>query len=91
MLCGCEFVTHTPHSVPSSCTLCQPVLMVSTSDKKYRFGVPFELHTEQVGLHTRLNVPFEVLTKQVRLYVYCVCMYHTWLHMCATVYILTWC
>ena len=27
--------THTPHSVPSSCTPCQPLLVVSTSDKKY--------------------------------------------------------
>ena len=34
---------HTPHSVPSSCTPCQPVLVVSTSDKKYRFGVPFKV------------------------------------------------
>ena len=57
---GCVFVTHTLHSVPSSCTLCPPVLIVSTSDEKYRFGVTFELHTEQVGLHTRLSVVFEV-------------------------------
>ena len=35
--------THTPHSVPSSCTPCQPVLVVSTSEKKYRFGVPFKV------------------------------------------------
>ena len=35
--------THTPHSVPSLCTPCQPVLVVSTSDKKYRFGVPFKV------------------------------------------------
>ena len=35
--------THTPHSVPSSCTPCQPVLVVSTFDKKYRFGVPFKV------------------------------------------------
>ena len=41
----------TPHSVPSSCTLCQPVLIVSTSDKKYRFGVPFKVLTKQVGLY----------------------------------------
>ena len=36
------------HSVPSSCTLCQPVLIASTSDKKYRFGVPFKVLTKQV-------------------------------------------
>ena len=35
--------THTPYSVPSSCTPCQPVLVVSTSDKKSRFGVPFKV------------------------------------------------
>ena len=39
----------TLHSVPSSCTQCQPVLIVSTSDKKYRLGVPFKVLTEQVG------------------------------------------
>ena len=33
-------IIHAPHPVPSSCTLCQPVLIASTSDKKYRFGVP---------------------------------------------------
>ena len=36
------------HSVPSSCTVCQTVLIVSTSDKKYRFGVPFKVLTKQV-------------------------------------------
>ena len=46
------YVVDTLHSVPSSCTLCQPVLIVSTSDKKYRFGVPFKVLTKQVGLHT---------------------------------------
>ena len=37
--------THTPHSVPSSCHVmpCQPLLVVSTSDEKYRFGVPFKV------------------------------------------------
>ena len=29
----------TLHSVPSSCTLCQKVLIASISEKKYRFGV----------------------------------------------------
>ena len=39
-------------SVPSSCTLlCQPVLIASTSDKKYRFGVPLTVLTKQVGLY----------------------------------------
>ena len=47
----------TLHSVPSSCTLCQPVLVVSTSDEKYRFGVPFKVLTKQVGLHTCRVVP----------------------------------
>ena len=43
-LAGTYFwLVSTPHSVPSSCTLCQPVLTVSTSDKKYRFGVPFKV------------------------------------------------
>ena len=41
----------TLHSVPISCTLCQPVLIVSTSDKKYRFGVPFKVLTKQVRLY----------------------------------------
>ena len=45
-------ILYTPHSVPSSCTLCQPVLIVSTSDKKYRSGVPFGVPTKQVGLYT---------------------------------------
>ena len=33
------------YTVPSSCTLCQAVLIVSTSDEKYRFGVPFKVLT----------------------------------------------
>ena len=33
-----SWLVSTPHSAPSSCTLCQPVLMASTSDKRYRFG-----------------------------------------------------
>ena len=38
------WLLHTLHLVPSSCTPCQPVLIVvSTSDKKYRFGVPLEV------------------------------------------------
>ena len=46
-----SLLMHTPHSVPSSCTQCQPVLLASTSDKKYRFGVPFKVLTKQVGLY----------------------------------------
>ena len=42
---------HTLHSVPSSCTLCQPTLIEKTSDKKYRFGVPIKVLTKQVGLY----------------------------------------
>ena len=37
------WLTQTLHSVPISCTLCQTVLTVSTSEKKYRFGVPFKV------------------------------------------------
>ena len=40
-----SWLVSTLHSFPSSCTLCQPVLTVSTSDKKYRFGVPFKVLT----------------------------------------------
>ena len=43
------------HSVPSSCTLCQPALIVSISDKKYRFGMPFKVLTKQVGLYILLD------------------------------------
>ena len=45
-----SWVVSTPHSIPSSCTLCQPLLTVSTSDMKYRFGVPLKVFTKQVGL-----------------------------------------
>ena len=48
-----SWLVSTLHSVPSSCTLCQPVLIVSTSDKKYRFGVPFKVLAKQVGLYLR--------------------------------------
>ena len=33
-----SWLVSTPHSAPSSCTLCQPVLIASTSDKRFRFG-----------------------------------------------------
>ena len=46
-----SWLVSTLHSVPSSCTLCQTVLIGSTSDKKYRFGVPFRVLTKQVGLY----------------------------------------
>ena len=46
-----SLLVSTLHSVPSSCTLCTPVLIVSTSDKKYRFGGPFKILTKQVGLY----------------------------------------
>ena len=46
----------TLYLVPSSCTLCQPVLIVSTSDKKYRFGMPFKVLTKQVCLYDMLTV-----------------------------------
>ena len=57
---GCYGMYYTPSSLtqcivlseyPSSCTLCHSVLVVSTSDKKYRFGVPFKVLTKQVGLY----------------------------------------
>ena len=41
----------TLHSVLISCMPCQPVLIVSTSNKKYRFGVPSKVLTKQVGLY----------------------------------------
>ena len=33
------------HPVPSSCIVCQPVLIESNSDKKYRLGVPYKVPT----------------------------------------------
>ena len=44
-ICYCIHLTQS-----LACALCQPVLIASTSDKKYRFGVLFEVLTEQVGL-----------------------------------------
>ena len=41
----CQFTSLSP----SSCTPCQTVLIVGTSDKKYRFGVPFEVYTMQLA------------------------------------------
>ena len=46
-----SWLVHTPHSVPSLCTLCQPVLIVRTSGKKFTFGVPFKVLTRQVELY----------------------------------------
>ena len=43
------YIESTLHSLPSSCSLCQPVLIVSTSDKKYRFGVPFKVLVKQAS------------------------------------------
>ena len=37
-------------------TICQPVLMVSTSDEKYIFGVPFKVLSKQVGLYIKYYV-----------------------------------
>ena len=37
-------LVRTLHSVPNSCTLCQPVLIVITSDK-YKFNVPVKVLT----------------------------------------------
>ena len=36
-----SWLVHTLHLVPSSCKLCQQVLITSTLDKKYRFDVLF--------------------------------------------------
>ena len=38
-----SWLVSTLNLVPSSCTLCQTVLTVSTSDEKYIFGVPFKV------------------------------------------------
>ena len=45
-------LVHELHSDPSSCTLCQPLLIGSTPDKKYRFAALFEVLTKQVGMPT---------------------------------------
>ena len=37
VLCTYSWLVSTLHSVPSLCTLCQPVLIVSTSDEKYSY------------------------------------------------------
>ena len=34
---------------------CQPVLIVSTSDMKYRFGIPFNVLTKQGGLYVHFT------------------------------------
>ena len=39
-----EYTSLSPYS------LCQTVLIVSTSNEKYRLGVPFKVLTKQVGL-----------------------------------------
>ena len=39
------------HSVLSSHALCQPVLIVSTSVKKYRSGVPFKELTTSLAVY----------------------------------------
>ena len=47
-------------SVPSSCALCQLVLITSISDKKYTFIVPFQIPTKQVAPYlqnTRISLP----------------------------------
>ena len=36
---------------------CQPVLIASISDKKYRLDVPFEVLTNQVGLYVHNGFP----------------------------------
>ena len=61
--------THTPHSVPSSCTPCQPVLVVSTSDIKYRFGVPFKVLSKLGYIYTCIHIN---VCKYLHMYV---CMY----------------
>ena len=41
---------HTLHPVPGLCSLCQPELIASTLDEKYRFGVPFKVLGKRVRL-----------------------------------------
>ena len=58
-----SWLVSTPHSVPSSCTLCQPVLIVSTSDKKYRFGVPFKVKHIDCSTRTVLWSTLSIATQ----------------------------
>ena len=51
MLLFIHVYVHFTCSLSHTHTLCQPVQMVSTSDRKYRFGVPFKLLTKQVGFY----------------------------------------
>ena len=57
----------TPHSVPSSCTPCQPVLIASTSDKKYRFSVPFKVLNKKLNSVHRNVGPFVVIMRSISL------------------------
>ena len=72
-LVSMNWLVSMPYSVPSACTLCQPVLIVSTSDKKYRFGVPFKVLTKWAEL---VLVCMYVLYvhRYVSVFVHTVCM-----------------
>ena len=54
----------TLQSLLTSYTLCQPILIASTSDKKYRFGVPFKVLTTQVG-HYRVHIYLNLFFRQI--------------------------
>ena len=43
-------LVHTPQSLAHVRYVKQPVLIVGTSDKKYRFSVSFKVLTKQVGV-----------------------------------------
>ena len=46
-----SWLVSTLHSVDGSCTLCQLVRIVSTSGRRYRFGMLFKVLTKHVGLY----------------------------------------
>ena len=46
-----SWLVSTPHSVPSSCTLWQLVVIASNLAKMCRFGVPFTVLTKQGRLY----------------------------------------
>ena len=72
--------THTPHSVPSSCTPCQPVLVVSTSDKSTDLVCPSRyLASWTIYAHLRTYKRMYICT-YVHMYVFKVHTYNTYVY-----------
>ena len=63
----CRLVS-THYSVPSLCILCTSELIVSSFDKKYRFGVPFKVPSKLDSISKYIQYVCNVLQIWINVY-----------------------